>query len=269
MIGAADKKSQSTLLKLYRRLYGKKQPPTILTTPETAEMIKYASNSFLATKVSYINTIANICQHIPGVDVEKIAEAIGLDPRIGPLFLKAGPGYGGSCFPKDLQALISYSLSHDYDPALLRATEEVNEQQASRVLELSEKLLGSLNEKRIAVLGLAFKKDTDDIREAASIRVINQLKKKGAQVVAYDPLAIPNTKKLLADSIEFAEDPHTAIKGADCCIIMTEWEEFRRLKEKDYVAHMKVPNLVDARKIYNPSSFKESNFTAIGLGPTG
>ena len=266
VIGAADKKSQSTLLQLYRRFYGKKQPPTILTTPETAEMIKYASNSFLATKISYINTIANICQHILGVDVEKIAEAIGHDPRIGPLFLKAGPGYGGSCFHKDLQALISYSLTQGYDPALLRATEQVNEQQASRVVDLAEKLLGNLNDRRIAVLGLAFKNNTDDIREAPSIRVIDHLQKKGAHVVAYDPMAVPNARKLLADTVEFSAEPRAAIKGADCCIIMTEWDEFRRLKEKDFMAQMKLPNLVDARKIYDPTSFKDSNFAAIGLG---
>ncbi len=266
VIGAADKKSQSTLLQLYRRLYGKKQPPTILTTPETAEMIKYASNSFLATKISYINTIANICQQTPGVDVEKVAEAIGLDPRIGPLFLKAGPGYGGSCFHKDLQALINYSKNNGYEPILFRATEEVNEEQASRVVALSEKLLGHLANRRIAILGLAFKKDTDDIREAASIRVIDQLRKKNAQVVAYDPAAVPNAKKLFADTIEFAEDPHSAIKNAECCIVMTEWDEFRKLKAKDYQNQMKLPNIVDARKLYDPEDFKGVNFVAIGLG---
>lgn len=267
IIGAADKKSAYHLKRLYQQFYKGKLPPTILTTPETAEMIKYASNSFLATKVSYINTMANICQHIPGVDVEKIAEAIGLDPRIGPLFLKAGPGYGGSCFHKDLQALISFCLSHGYNPALLLATEEVNEQQATRVVELSEKLLGQLDHKRIAVLGLAFKKDTDDIREAASLRVIDRLRKKGAKIVAYDPMAMPNARKILADNVEFAEDPHTALKGADCCILMTEWDEFRKLGPKDYLAYMKTPNLVDARRIYKPEEYGELNFAGIGLGP--
>ena len=266
VIGAADPKSATQLKQLYRHFHNGKLPPTILTTPETAELIKYASNAFLATKVSYINTIANICQSLPGVNVETVAHTIGLDPRIGPLFLKAGPGYGGSCFHKDLQALISFSLTQGYDPALLRATEQVNEQQASRVVDLAEKLLGNLNDRRIAVLGLAFKNNTDDIREAPSIRVIDHLQKKGAHVVAYDPMAIPNAKKLLADTIEFSTEPRAAIRGADCCIIMTEWDEFRRLKEKDFMAQMKLPNLVDARKIYDPTSFKGSNFAAIGLG---
>jgi UDPglucose 6-dehydrogenase len=266
VIGASEPKSANRLKLLYQRFHRGKLPPTIVTTPETAEMIKYASNAFLATKVSYINTIANICQQTPGVDVERVAEAIGLDPRIGPLFLKAGPGYGGSCFHKDLQALINYSQNNGYEPVLFQATEDANEEQASRIVALSEKLLGQLNNRRIAVLGLAFKKDTDDIREAASVRVINLLRKEGAHIVAYDPAAVPNAKKLFADSIEFAEDPYSALKGADCCIVMTEWDEFRRLKSKDYQSQMKVPNIVDARKLYDPEDFKDVNFVAIGLG---
>ncbi len=267
VIGGVDEKSARTLKQLYREFHGTKQPPTILTTPETAEMVKYASNAFLATKVSYINTIADMCQHIPGVDVNNVAEAIGHDPRIGPLFLKAGPGYGGSCFHKDLQALINYSQTKGYDPSLLRATEEANHQQASRVVDLSEKLLGSLKEKRIAVLGLAFKKGTDDIREAASVRVIRQLSEKGAKIVAYDPMAIPNARRVFTEDVEFAEDPYSAIKGADCSIIMTESEEIRRIRPKDYAQHMKTPTIVDARKLYNPEDFRELNFTSIGLGP--
>jgi len=268
VIGSNDKRSASELTKLYRRFYGAKLPPLILTSPEAAELVKYASNAFLATKVSFINTIANIAEQIPGVDVGTIAGAIGLDPRIGPLFLKAGPGYGGSCFHKDLQALINYSQSKNYDPVLFRATEETNEQQASRVVGLAEKLLGSLSSKRVAVLGLSFKKDTDDIREAASIRVINHLKKKGAQVVAYDPMAIPNTKKKLLDQIDYAENAHSALKGADCAIIMTEWEQIRKLKAKDFQAYMKTPNIVDARRIYNPAEFSGLNYVSIGLGPS-
>jgi UDPglucose 6-dehydrogenase len=267
VIGSNDKKSASELTRLYRRFYGSKLPPLILTSPEAAELVKYSSNAFLATKVSFINTIANIAEQIPGVDVGTIAEAIGLDPRIGPLFLKAGPGYGGSCFHKDVQALINYSRNRNYEPILFRATEETNEQQATRVVEMAEKLLGSLSSKRIAVLGLSFKKDTDDIREAASIRVINQLKKKGAQIVAYDPMAIPNTKLQLSNQIDYAENAHSALKGADCAIIMTEWDEIRKLKAKDFQADMKTPNLVDARRIYNPEEFNGLNYASIGLGP--
>jgi UDPglucose 6-dehydrogenase len=267
VIGANDKKSGDQLVRLYRRFYHAKLPPVIMTSPETAELVKYASNAFLATKVSYINTIANIAQSIPGVDVEKISEAIGHDPRIGPLFLKAGPGYGGSCFHKDLQALINYSQNNGYNPGLLTATEQTNQEQAEKVVQLTEKLLGTLTDKTITVLGIAFKKDTDDIREAASIRVINQLREKGARVVAYDPMAMPNAKRILGDKVLFAQDPLSAIKGADAVILMTEWDEFKKLKSKDYKALMRTPNLVDARRIYNPEEFMGVGFVGIGLGP--
>ena len=267
IIGSDDKKSSSVLKQLYKRFYGKKLPPIILTNPETAELVKYTSNAFLATKISFINTIANIAQQIPGVDVNQVAEAIGHDPRIGPLFLKAGPGYGGSCFHKDIEALINFSEDFGYSPILLRATEETNVRQAEKVVELAEKLAGSLEGKRIAVLGLAFKKDTDDIREAASLRVINLLLKKGTRVIAYDPLAIPNARKVISENVEFAEDEHSALNGADCCIIMTEWNQFAKLREKDYQARMHTPNIVDARKLYDPEEYGALNFTAIGLGP--
>ena len=266
IIGADDKKSANTLRQLYVRFYGKNLPTVILTSPETAELVKYASNAFLATKVSFIDTIANIAQQIPGVDVNQIASAIGHDPRIGPLFLKAGPGYGGSCFHKDLQALINFTESLGYSPILLRATEETNEKQAERVVELAEKLTGPLEQKRIAVLGLAFKKDTDDIREAASLRVISLLLKRRARIVAYDPLAIPNARKLLGETVEFAEDERSAVKGADCSIIMTEWNQFRKLRAEDYLALMRTPNLIDARRLYNPEEYGALNFVAVGLG---
>ncbi len=267
IIGANDQKSARTLKHLYTQLYKHQQPPTITTNPETAEMVKYANNAFLATKVSYINTIANICQHIPGVDVNIVAEAIGHDPRIGPLFLKAGPGYGGSCFHKDIQALIAYSRKNGYDPELLQATEETNEHQASRVVELAENLLGTLKETRIAVLGLAFKKDTDDIREAASLRVIDNLRKRGAKVVGYDPMATPNAKRTLSDDIDFAPGPLEALQDADCCIVMTEWNEIRKLTARDYRERMKTPNIVDARKVYQHENFRDVNYVSIGLGP--
>jgi UDPglucose 6-dehydrogenase len=269
VIGSNDKKSTEKLTRLYKRFYQGKLPPVLVTSPESAELVKYASNSFLATKVSFINTIANIAQQIPGVDVGTIADALGHDPRIGPLFLKAGPGYGGSCFHKDLQALINYSKKNGYNPVLFRATEETNQKQALRVVDMTEKLLGSLSDKKIAVLGLAFKKDTDDIREAASVRVITELKKKAARVIAYDPMAIPNTKKLLGDSIEYAEDPQSALKGTNCCIIMTEWDEFRKLRPDDYRTLMHIPKIVDARRIYNPPDFKGLRYVAIGVGQVG
>ena len=266
VIGASDAKSSTTLTKLYRRIYSKSKVPTIVTDPTTAETIKYASNAFLATRVSTINTIANICQRVPNADVETVAKAIGLDPRIGPLYLKAGPGYGGSCFHKDLQALISFGRSKDYDPLLLTAVEEVNQRQPSEIVNLSKKLLGSLDNCRIAVLGLAFKKGTDDMREAASVRVIDELLKNGAKVSAYDPMAVENARRILGDRVELMQDAISCLKGADCCIVMTEWDEFRKLKPSDYKSNMKTLNIVDARRIIKRDDFDGFNYLAVGLG---
>src|SRR5438445_6500891 len=266
VIGSNDMKSANRLTRPYRKFYGPKLPPVILTSPEAAELVKYASNAFLATKVSFINTIANIAQQIPNVDVSTIAKAIGLDPRIGSLFLKAGPGYGGSCFHKDLQALINYSQNNGYDPILVRSTGDTDNQQANKVVDMAETLLGSLSNKKVVVLGLAFKKDTDDIREASSLRVISWLKKKGVHVIAYDPMAIPNTRKQLGDLISYADNPLSALKGTDCAVIMTEWEEIRKLKARDFQTYMKTPNIVDARRIYDPKEFSQLNYVAVGLG---
>jgi len=268
VIGAIDAKSGGALTKLYRRIYPKIKVPTILTDPTTAETIKYASNAFLATRVSTINTIANICQRVPNADVETVAKAIGLDPRIGPLYLKAGPGYGGSCFHKDIQALISFSRSRNYEPILLTAVEETNQRQASEIVNLSKKLLGSLDKRRVAVLGLAFKKDTDDMREAASIRVIDELLKNGARVSAYDPMALENARRIMGDRVELMPDAVSCLKGADCCIVMTEWDEFRKLKPNDYKSSMNAPNIVDARRVIKREDFDGFNYVAIGLGPS-
>ena len=268
VIGSIDAKSGGTLMKLYRRIYPKIKVPTILTNPTTAETIKYASNAFLATRVSTINTIANICQRVPNADVETVAKAIGLDPRIGPLYLKAGPGYGGSCFHKDLQALISFSRSRNYEPILLTAVEEANQRQATEIVNLSKRLLGSLDNRRIAVLGLAFKKDTDDMREAASIRVIDELLKNGARVSAYDPMALENARRIMGDKVELMPDAVSCLKGADCCIVMTEWDEFRKLKPNDYKTSMNSPNIVDARRVIKREDFDGFNYLAIGLGPS-
>ncbi len=196
-----------------------------------------------------------------------VAEAIGVDKRIGRLFLNAGLGYGGSCFPKDLKALISFYKNLKCKPNLLVAVEEVNEKQPYKAVNLAKKLLGDLKGKRIAILGLAFKPNTDDMREASSIKVINQLLREGAHVVAYDPAAIPNAKKIFKEKIEYASSPIKCIEGADCCILVTEWEEFKKIKPEDFIRHMRNPALVDGRRIYNPEEYsRKLKFAAIGLG---
>jgi len=267
VIGEYDKKSGDTLENLYKHFYGKDIPPTIRTTLSTAELIKYASNSLLATKISFINTIANICEKIPGADVKIVATAMGLDKRIGPLFLNAGLGYGGSCFPKDVKALIAYSKNLGYRLELLESVENVNKTQPLKAIQFCKDQLGSLTGKKIAILGLAFKPDTDDMREARAIPIINQLIKEGANVTAYDPVAIPLAKTIFKNKIQYAASTIECLKNADCCILVTEWEEFKKLTPEDFIQNMKQPILIDGRRIYNPKEFsKKLKFAAIGLG---
>jgi len=267
VIGSYDKRSGDILEDLYRDFYSAKMPPLIRTTLSTAELIKYASNAMLATKISFINTIANICEKIPGSDVKMVAAAMGLDKRIGPLFLDAGLGYGGSCFPKDVKALIACSKNLGYTPELLESVENINHTQPLKAVEFCVQQLGSLKDKRIAVLGLAFKPDTDDMREARVVPIINQLLKEGAHVSAYDPVASQTAKSIFNGKIHYASSALDCIKKADCAIIVTEWSEFKKLTPEDYVENMKQPILVDGRRMYDPEKYsKKLKFVAIGLG---
>jgi len=267
IIGEYDKKSGDRLEALYQGFYGDETPPTIRTNLPTAELIKYANNAFLATKISFINTMANVCEKIPDANVTTIAEGIGLDKRINPLFLNAGLGYGGSCFPKDVKALIALAKNLGYDPTLLKAVEDVNSNQPYRAFELVKKQVGDLKNKRVAILGLAFKPNTDDMREAVSIKIINKLLEEGANVVAYDPVAISNAKEVFGNSIRYASSAIECIKGTDCCILATEWDEFKKLSPEDFIRHMKSPRLVDGRRIYDSKLFSQKlEFKAIGLG---
>lgn len=267
VIGSQDKTAGDKLEALYRDFYSGHVPPIIRTTLSTAELIKYASNAMLATKISFINTIANICEKIPGADVKVVATAMGLDKRIGPQFLDAGLGYGGSCFPKDVKALIACSESFGYTPELLDAAENVNKKQPLKAVEFCKQQLGALKGKQIAILGLAFKPDTDDMREARVIPIIHQLLSEGARVIAYDPIATSVAQTIFKDKIRYADSAIECIKGADCCILVTEWPEFKKLTPEDFKVHMKQPILVDGRRIYDPEEFgKKLKFTAIGLG---
>jgi UDPglucose 6-dehydrogenase len=268
VIGEHDKKSGDTLENLCKEFYGEKTPPTVRTNFSTAELIKYANNAFLATKISFINTIANICEKTPEADVTVVTKGIGLDKRIGPLFLNAGLGYGGSCFPKDVKALIAYSRKLGYHPELLEDAQNLNETQPLRAVQLCKNLLGNLKGKHIVILGLSFKPNTDDMREARVIPIINQLLKEGANITAYDPEAIPNAKKIFKNKIKYAVSAIDCLKNADCCILATEWDEFKKLTPEDFIQHMHQPILIDGRRIYNAQEFNQKlKFTAIGLGP--
>ena len=267
VMGGNDKKSTATIENLYKNFYAPKVPPIIRTSLTTAELIKYASNAMLATKISSINTIANICEKIPGADVKAVAEAMGLDKRIGPLFLDAGLGYGGSCFPKDIKALIACSKAFGYTPELLESVEAINKTQPLKAVQFCRELLGNLEGKHIAILGLAFKPDTDDMREARVVPIVNQLLKEGASVTAYDPIAMPVAKTIFQSKIQYAPSAINCLKNTDCCIIVTEWAEFKKLTPEDFTKNMKQPNLIDGRRIYNPETFrKKMKFAAIGLG---
>jgi len=267
VIGSHDKRSGDALEELYKDFYSAHLPPIIRTTLSTAELIKYASNAMLATKISFINTIANICEKIPGADVKVVATAMGLDKRIGPQFLDAGLGYGGSCFPKDVKALIASSKTFNYPPELLESVENVNHNQPLKAIEFCKQRLGNLAGKNIAILGLAFKPDTDDMREARVIPIINHLLKEGANVTAYDPVAVAVAKALFQNKIQYAPTAVNCLKNADCAILVTEWDEFKKLTPEDFTKNMRQPILIDGRRIYNPELFsKKLNFTAIGLG---
>jgi len=267
VIGEHDEHSGDALEAVYRAFHQERVPPMLRTNLPTAEVIKYASNAFLATKVSFINTIANVCEKIPGVDITEVAEAVGLDHRVSPRFLRAGLGYGGSCFPKDLKAFIAHSNVISYKPELLEAVEKVNQIQPLRAVEKAAELIGDLRDRRIALLGLAFKPDTDDMREAVSIRIVEELLGRGAMIHVYDPAALGNAKRIFGDRIKYCETVDDCLSGADCSIIVTEWDEFRTLEPEDFIDKMRTPVLIDGRRVTDPKKFvDEVKYAAIGLG---
>ena len=263
VIGGNDNRSVEKLEKFYQDLYGRKTP-IILTNHQTAELIKYANNSFLATKISFVNQIANICQSIPGTNIDDVAKAIGLDPRIGNLFLRAGPGYGGSCLPKDLQALIAFSSKTGIDPILLRAVQETNKSQVKKITSLIEKSIGKIDGKQITILGLSFKEDSDDIRESVSIKLIDSLLKKNARIVAHDPKAIENTRKIFGSKIKFSDSVKDALEDSQCVVIMTPWKQYNDIENSDF-QKMKKKLVIDTRRILNHKNL-DIVYHALGLG---
>lgn len=270
VIGAADSRTRKAMHSLYDKFYLTKNVKFVETNPQTAELIKYANNSFLATKISFINTIANICQRIPGTDVEKISYAIGLDERIGPLFLKAGLGYGGSCFPKDVTAMINIAEQKGYSPELLKNTHSTNQLQPYKAVDMLKSALPDLTGKTIAVLGLAFKPNTSDMREAVSIKIIEELVRLGAQVKAHDPMAIEEAQKTLSVPVAYCGSIKECLAGADACIIVTEWRQFAELRPAMLQKYMRRTILVDGRRVTQPSKFvgKIDSYYAIGYNNT-
>jgi UDPglucose 6-dehydrogenase len=267
VIGEYNRKSGDLLESLYKDFYRGNIPPIIRTNLQNAELVKYTSNAFLAMKISFINQIANLCQRIPNADVNVIARSIGLDKRIGPLFLKAGLGWGGSCFLKDLMAILNFSKSTGAALPLTEATLSVNQAQPLKAVKLAEKLLGDLEGKSIAILGLSFKPGTDDMRDAVSIKIVEELLRRNARIAVYDPAAMENARKILGDKLQYCKSALECICGVDCAIVVTEWPEFSKLKPEDFTSRMRNPILVDGRRIYNPEKFSPKlTYMAIGFG---
>lgn len=266
VIGAADERSASLIGGLYEGI----SCPRMFTNPSTAEMIKYASNSFLATKISFINEIANLCEPL-GIDVSEVAEGMGLDSRISPHFLQAGAGFGGSCFSKDVKALVSKARSRGRSLSILETVLKVNERQPLRMVELAKSALGSLKGKKIAVLGLAFKEGTDDMRDAPSIPIVKSLLKSGARVAVHDPQAMRNAKPVFGRKVEYAENSRGALAGSDCCLIVTKWGEYSKLGAGDFVELMRRPVVIDGRRALPSLAAKDGGvlYKGIGFGGTG
>ncbi len=252
------KKAKSFFSKLHPRT------PIITTNHQTAEMVKYANNSFLATKISFINQLSNICQNIPDANIDDIAKTIGLDPRIGKLFLNAGPGYGGSCLPKDMKALINFANSVGVKPILLDAVENVNQKQIQQIVKTIEKKLSGVSSKRITIMGTAFKPDTDDVRDSISIELIKKLLKMKAKITIYDPRATENTKRIFGDKIFYKKSAINALDNSQCAVFMTYWKEFERINDKS-INGMKRKLIIDCRRIFSKGRIN-AEYYALGIG---
>jgi UDPglucose 6-dehydrogenase len=240
-------------------------PPLIITSAKSAELIKHASNAFLAMKISFVNAVASICESV-GADVQQVCQGIGTDSRIGPRFLNPGIGYGGSCFPKDLMAFRAVARECGYEFRLLDEVMRINEDQRQRFLRKVRTALWTLRGKRLGVLGLAFKGGTDDIRESPAILLVQTLLQEGCRIAAYDPAAIERAREVLPSSVELVEDPYAAAKGADALLILTEWEEFASLDLDRMHRELKYPIVVDGRNLYNPEAMAARGFTYYSVG---
>ncbi len=265
VVGCEDERARRIMAEIYRPLH-LNQGPLLFTSRCTSELIKYAANAYLAMKITFINEIADLCEAVDA-DVQEVARGIGLDQRIGGKFLHAGPGFGGSCFPKDTRALMKKAQDSQAPLRLVETTVEVNETRKIRMAEKIERLFGDLQDKRIAILGLTFKPNTDDMREAPSLAIIPVLMKKGAHILAYDPEGMEQAKPLLP-GVEFSPDPYECVSGADGLVILTEWDEFRALDLVRVKSLMRRPYVADLRNIYRSEEMRSLGFNYGSVGRT-
>lgn len=263
VIGSNEEEAIEVMKELYRPLF-LIETPIVITSLEAAELIKYAANAFLATKITFINEVANLCDAI-GCDVHDVARGMGMDNRIGRKFLHPGPGYGGSCFPKDTRALTTVADQFGVETRIVDAVIEANDHQRNAMIPKLEKMIGDLRGKQIGVLGLSFKPETDDMRASPATDIIKELVKRGANVKAYDPVAMDEAKHVLPD-IAYAEDEYDAITGADMLVIITEWNQFRALDMEKVKQLLKSPKIADLRNIYEPDDMRELGFEYVGVG---
>lgn len=260
VLGSTDREAANKVAKLYLTL----RCPILITDLRTAEMIKYASNAFLATRISFINEIANMCEEL-GADVKEVALGMGYDKRIGSAFLDAGLGWGGSCFPKDVKALAHMAVINGTHPQLLQAVMEINRNQRRKIVVKLRKALGNLDEKTIGILGISFKPNTDDIREAPALEVIHLLQNEGAIIKAYDPQAMENAAKVLK-RVKLCENPYDVAEDADALVLATEWNEFRQIDFSRIHTLMKHPIIMDGRNLWDSERLRELGFTYFGIG---
>ena len=260
VIGVESPKAQKVIVDLHKPINGK----TVISNIETAEMIKYASNSLLSTKISFANAVAFLSERV-GADVEKVLEGVGLDNRLGRAFLYPGVGYGGSCFPKDVKALIGIADSVGYDFQLLKSVDNINEQASKFFIKKIETVLSPIKGKTVGILGLSFKPNTDDMREAPSVKIITALQNAGAKIRAFDPVAMENAKKLL-HNVTYLENAYEVASGVDALVVITEWNEFKQLDLKKILTSMKHPILFDGRNMYDPVKVRKQGFEYFGVG---
>lgn len=263
IIGVDSPRAQKVMEQIYRGIV-RTGKPMMTTDIKSAEIIKYASNAFLATKISFINEVARLCEKV-GADVKEVAKGMGLDERIGARFLQAGAGYGGSCFPKDVRALIYKGKEHNVPFAVLDAVEKVNMEARDLLIKKLRKVYPNLKGKTIAIWGLAFKPMTDDMREAPSITIVKKLQSLGVNIVAFDPVAEENARKIF-HNVQFRQKPYDAVAGCDALMIITEWNEFRVLDLNKVKSLMKHPVIIDGRNVYEPKEMNELGFTYFGFG---
>ena len=264
VIGADDQRSAEIMRELYAP-FTRTGAPIMMMDCASAELCKYAANAMLATRISFMNEVANVCE-VVGADVDQVRRAVASDRRIGPAFLFPGVGYGGSCFPKDVKAMLRFAAAKHYDFEILKAVERVNERQKVRLMGKMKQHFGSLKGKRVAVWGLAFKPKTDDMREAPAVPLINALLEGGASVVAYDPEAIATARRIFGTRIDYASKSYDAVQGADALAIVTEWHEFREPDWTKIRKMMRTPVIFDGRNIYNPEQLRGLGFTYYSMG---